>query len=171
MKTPFTLTEIYYQRLNDLLIAEKKYLKCFQKLAAASFTDELRSGLSPASTDQEQHIDRLQQCKVLAKLKGTGSLPVLDELLLGQANEALKATTKHTLSRDIEILHCSQTILNVKIAVYQALQRMAAALGQDHAALLLEQCVKDHQNSSGYLTQISHNIIYPKMVITNAEEK
>lgn len=171
MITVPTLTNIYTKRLNELLTAEKKYFKCFLKLSAAAFTEELRRGLSPALTDQEQHIERLQQCRALINVKGTAPLPELDELLVVQANKARKAYTKDTLSRDIEILHCSQTILNVKIAAYQSLQQMAVALQQDHAALLLEQCFKDHQNSSGYLAQISQNIIYPdyEIQIGNAE--
>ena len=165
MTTVPPLNDIYTKRLNELLTAEKKYLRCFLKLAAAAFTEELRRGLSPALTDQEQHIERLQQCKAMVKLKGAVPLPELDVLLLAQAEKTLKTSTKQTLSRDIEILHCSQTILNVKIAAYQCLQQMAVALKQDHAAILLEQCFKDDQNSSGYLTQIAQYIIYPNYEI------
>lgn len=165
------LTDIYTKRLNELLTAEKKYLKSFLKMATAALTEELRRGLSPSLTDQERHIERLQQCKALVRLKGAAPLPELDVLLLAQAEKALKTSTKQTLSRDIEMLHCSQTILSVRITVYQSLQHMAMALQQDHAALLLEQCFKDNQNSSGYLTQISQNIIYPnyEIQIGNAE--
>jgi hypothetical protein len=45
-------------------------------------------------------------------------------------------TRKPSSFRDIEMLHCSQSILNIKVAAYQALSLMASALQQDNTALL-----------------------------------
>jgi ferritin-like metal-binding protein YciE len=151
----------YHYRLKELLCFEKQTLKCLAKLSYASLTDELRKGLSPASFDQQQHIDRLKLClkQVRAKQIKESQEPLSP--LFSQAELARKSSRTPSVSRDLQLLHSGVSILNVSQCNYQELYQMAEVLDLQTAAELLEQSWKDVQNACAYLFQISANIIYP----------
>lgn len=166
-ESPQNLPAVYSRRLAALMAAEKKYLKCFLRLSAAAFTDELKTGLSPSSTEMDQHIERLKQCMARQKIKASSANDSLTDTLLKLVSDLLKPRKNPSRDRDIEILEYSQTILQLKVSGYQSLYLMAVALAQNEDAVLLEQCSKDNQNSHSYLLQISGNIIYPESLKVN----
>lgn len=163
-QSPLNLSTVYIQQLTTLMAAEKKYLKCFLRMSAAAFTDELKTALSPSSTEMDQHIERLKQCIATQKTKGTKTNDSLTNTLVKLVSDLLKPRIKPSRDRDFEILKYSQSILQLKVSGYQSLQLMAIALQQNQDAILLEQCSKDNQNSYSYLLQISANIVYPESI-------
>lgn len=156
--------QLYDQELALLLTVEKKYLKYFEKLSAAAYTDELKTGLSISSTGLDQHLKRLKECSGKIKILNSLIVKPVDEALLKTAAGLLQSRKKPSITKDMEILNCSQTVLQVKISNYQVLQLMGAALGREHDVILMEQCVRDNQNNYSYLLQISGNIIYPEAI-------
>ena len=163
----FNLEEVYNQQLSEMLTAEKKYSKYFDRLSAAAFTQELKSALSPANNEFPEHLERLKQCMAIQKIKPAKNINQLNEVILKQSDMARKSGKQMSVKRDIQILHASQVLLQVKIAVYQTIYQMAVALGKETAAVLMEQCCKDNQNAYAYLIQISANIIYPQSLRSN----
>lgn len=155
------LENIYFEKLSEMLVAEKKYILCLEKLSAAALTDELRIGLLPDSSDQYLHIDRLKLCFEMQKVKKAGVISALDKYFFEKSKDVVKGKVS-SLQKDISLLHTSQQIFHRKIEGYTSLQQMAIALGEEQSALLLEQCFKDDQNAYNYLVQVSQNIIYPK---------
>lgn len=166
-ESPLNLSAIYSQRLAASMAAEKKYLKSFLRLSAGAFTDELKTGLSPSSTEMDQHIERLKQCVASQKIKATSTNDSVTDTLLKLVADLLKPRKNPSRERDIDILKYSQIILQLKVSDYQSLYLMAVALQQNEDANLLEQCAKDNQNSYSYLLQISGNIIYPEYMKSN----
>ncbi|SDL40551.1 DUF892 family protein [Pedobacter antarcticus] len=161
-ETTLNLSAVYSQRLAALMDREKKYLKCFRDMSAAAFTDELKTALSPSSTEMDQHIERLKQCMTRQKIKGANTNDILTDTLLKLCADLIKPKKKSSRARDIDILEYGQLIFQLKVSAYQSLHLMALTLQQDEDAILLEQCSKDNQNSNSYLLQISGNIIYPE---------
>ncbi|PTT03542.1 hypothetical protein DBR11_01995 [Pedobacter sp. HMWF019] len=154
------LNDLYRQQLKQLIAAEKKHLKCLAKLAPAAGTDELKSAISRDSMDIEQNLERLTQCKSWIKGKSSVKANAKNSLstLIGNYPKRMKSSIYY----DIRILKYIQECFMLKIVTYQNLQLMAGILQQEHPVVLLEQCVKDNQNSYSYLVQISANIIYPE---------
>ena len=163
----FNLEEVYNQQLSEMLTAEKKYNKYFERLAKAAYTEELRSGLSPASNEFPQHLERIKQCMAIQKIKASTTTTELNEVILKQVDQAIKSGKEKTIKRDIQLLQVSKIMLQVKIAVYQTIHQIAVALGNEIAAVMMEECYKDNQNAYAYLMQISANIIYPQSVVTS----
>lgn len=161
MKENQPLLLAYTQKLKDLYAAEKKYLKCFIQFSSSATAHELKTALSPETTELAMQTDRLKQCMIMQQIKPGKELTEIDTLLLSMGKEAVKGKPLDT-QKDIRILHCAQTILKVKIAAYDVLYLLAAALKQEHEAMLLEQCSKDNQNTYGHLLQLSANVIYLK---------
>lgn len=158
------LENIYLEKLSEIFVVEKKYILCLKKLSAAALTDELRMGISPDSSDQHLHIERLKLCLEIKKSKKAGAISTLDQHFFEHCKDVVKGKVP-SVEKDISILHISQQIFQRKIQSFSSLQHMAIALGEEQSALLLEQCFKDDQNAYNYLVQVSQNIIYPKSVI------
>lgn len=163
------LLHTYQYRLNVLLDTEKQTLKCLAKLSYAALTDELRKGLSPASFDQQQHIDRLKRCLKQIKVKDAKNKNEPASEFFSQAELARKSGRTPSVARDLGLLHSGLSILNISKHSYRELYLMAVALEQHQAAVLLEQCWKDLQNACSYLDQVSANIIYPAAASDGAE--
>jgi len=155
------LENIYFGKLSEMFVAEKKYILCLKKLSAAALTDELRIGLLPDSSDQHLHIERLKLCFKMQKVKKAEVISALDECLFEKSKDVVKGKIS-SVQKDISLLHTSQQIFHRKIQGYTSLQQMAMTLGEEQPTLLLEQCFKDDQNAYNYLIQVSQNIIYPK---------
>lgn len=158
------LENIYLEKLSEIFVAEKKYILCLKKLSAAALTDELRKGISPDSSDQHLHIERLKLCLGIKKPKKAGVMSTLDQHFFEHCKDVVKGKVP-SVEKDISLLHISQQIFQLKIQSFSSLQQMAIALGEEQSALLLEQCFKDVQNAYNYLVQVSQNIIYPKAII------
>lgn len=152
----------YLEKLTGMLATEKKYLSCLKKLSAKAFTDELRMGLSPDSSDQQMHIQRLGLCIGQHKIKKAGQLSDTDRALLETATQIARGKER-TLEKDLILLKTGQQIFRRKSETYVKLQKIADSLGFGQSALLLEQCYRDDQNAFNYLLQVSQNIIAPKV--------
>jgi ferritin-like metal-binding protein YciE len=155
------LAEVFKSMLAEQLAAEKKYQKLFDKLPKLIHTDEMRLAISPGETDIETHISRLTSAMASLKQKATPALSGFDEETL----KTLKATAVKTVSlhKDLQLLEIFKALYNFKVSRYDSLYRMAAVLGHEEHAMLLEQCSKDNQNTYAYLNQISQNVIYPEV--------
>lgn len=162
MKTDNTRLRAYLEKLAGMLVAERKYLSCLKKLSAAAFTDELRKGLSPESSDQQMHKQRLGLCIKQHELKKTGQMTKADQAILETATQAGKGKDR-SLEKDLLLLKAGQQIFEKKSSDYQVIHEMAQASGLEKASMLLEQCFRDDQNALHYLLQVSQNIITPKV--------
>jgi ferritin-like metal-binding protein YciE len=154
------LTDVFKTMLAEQLAAEKKYHKFFDKLPKLIHTDEIRLAISPGETDIESHMSRLTRTLQSVKHKASSTLPVFEDELLKTLKSA--AGKSASLLKDLQLLEILKTVYNLKVSRYDSLYRMAAALGLEEYAILLEQCSKDNQNTYAYLNQISQNVIYPE---------
>jgi len=155
------ISELFKLILAEQLTAEKKYLKIFQKLSKSIVTDELKSAISPDATAIQDHLSRLSRALATVKHKQQAKLSPVDEELLNGINTTITVNRGQSLLKDIHLLHALKMIFNIKVARYDSLYLMAAALGEEEHSIVLEQCSKDNRNTSSYLDQIAQNIIYP----------
>ena len=156
------LYELYIQQLSQLLDTEKKISKSFAKLSLKADTEELRSALSTAAKDSEQHIDRISQCLKLNQAKASKGANEWNEFLLTAIGKATKASPKPSIHQDIEILRSCQYVFMANSVAFQNAHQISKLLEQEAAAMLMEQSAKDYQNNYAYLVQVAGNIIYPK---------
>ena len=162
MKTnELNLAEVFKFMLAEQLAAEKKYQKFFDKLPKLIYTDEMRLAISPGETDIESHISRLSRAMETLQQKTTSNLADPDQKFL-ESLKTVSAGKTVSLYKDIQLLEIFKALYNFKVSRYDSLYRMAAVLGHEEYAMLLEQCSKDNQNTYAYLNQVSQNVIYPE---------
>jgi len=154
------LNEVFKTCLSEQLAAEKKYMKALEKLPKVLLTDELKSAISPQATDIDSHLSRLTRAMEAVKQKPQAVISSVDEELLNTLKTV--AGKGASLLKDVQILHVLKLIFILKVSRYESLNQMAAALGHEEYAMLLEQCSKDNQNTFAYLNQVVQNVIYPE---------
>ncbi|MES2454821.1 MAG: DUF892 family protein [Bacteroidota bacterium] len=165
MKTPpLNLEELFRSQITELHATEKKLLKSFESLSAATQTDELRSALSAERSAQADHVSRLALVLQSLKMKATRDSDTISEELLKQVSEVTGYKKQQDLFKDVQILHCLKAVYSIKIARYSSLQLIAANLEMKHPAILLAQSLEESKNNFAYLIQIEQNIIYPAAI-------
>jgi len=165
MKTPpNNLLEVFNETVLACYATEKKFIKLFEQFSDLALTDELRSCLSPARNELQQHIDRLAQVLKSLKLRPHRISTPSDEALLTLGKEVCGYKKQQSRYKDVQILHAAKLITYHKIALYGSMEQMAAALSMEDAASLLGQSMEDNRNAGAYFMQIEQNILYPAVV-------
>lgn len=154
-------SELFNSRLSELYEVEKKCQKVYKRLLKAIYTSELRTAVSPSSTELETHLERLklimklQQIKS-GKLKDDKKYPFPDLTIISSLT-----SRKKSIRHDADIILNTMVIQNYKIAVYDFLHSASLELKLEQPAILLEQCIKDNKNTYAWLLQILNNIVNP----------
>ena len=155
------LMNFFQTRLVDLYLAEWLFKKSFVALSIAAYTDELRSALDSPSTEAEAHLNRLEIIITSLKVKpGKKQCPIVTALVK-KARELITKNEPGTAMRDAAIIYAAQHIEHYKIASYMVLLEVSRELKLEQASVLLEQCLKEENDTAAYLSQIASNIINP----------
>lgn len=155
------LNELFNSRLSEIYEVEKKCQKVYKKLAKAAYISELRTAVSPLSTEIEIHLERLklimklQQIKP-GKLKDDKKYPFPDLTIISSVTRR-----KKHIRHDSDIILNTMVIQNYKIAVYEFLYSTSLELKLEQSTMLLEQCIKEDKNTYSWLLQILNNIVNP----------
>ena len=151
----------------DFYQTEKQLIKQVIKLSKAGLTAELRKALSPTETEGAVHGERLQQIIKLRKLKAGRSTNGLATEYLAIAKAAVGRKGKPSIEKDLAILNAGKQMMHYRIACYQSLHIAAETLGLELPALLLEQCLREDQNTDAYLNQVAQNVLYSQFEDAN----
>ncbi|MGN7205903.1 DUF892 family protein [Pedobacter sp. SAFR-022] len=155
------LMEFFLTRLVDLYHAEKKFIKSFVALSIAAYTSELRTALNSPSTEAETHVNRLETIMKSLKVKPAKQECNIVSALVEKARDLIVKNEPGTAMRDAAIIYAAQHIEHYKIASYTVLHEVSKELKLEQASVLLEQCLKEENDTAAYLSQIASNIINP----------
>lgn len=154
------LAEWFDAFLIDFYQTEKQLIKQVTRLSEAGLTAELRKALSPTETEGAVHVERLQQILKLRKLKTDNTTNGLATAFLAIAKAAIGRKGKPSIAKDLAILNVGKQMMHYRIACYQSLHIAAETLGLDLPTMLLEQCLREDQNTDAYLNQVAQNVLY-----------
>jgi ferritin-like metal-binding protein YciE len=152
-----TLRDLYVDELKDLYNAESRLVKALPKMAKASTSDELRSGIEQHLEQTKEHANRLKQ--ILTDMgekaggkKCPGMMGILDE---GQ--EMLEEDFEGAVL-DAAIISGAQRVEHYEIAAYGCVRAWAEILGENEAKQLLEKTLEEEKETDQKLTQLSESI-------------
>jgi len=156
MKTQ-TLRDLYVDELKDLFDAENRLVKALPKMAKASTSDDLRSGIEAHLEQTKEHVNRLKQ--ILADMdekaggkKCPGMMGILEE---GQ--EMLQEDFDDAVL-DAAIISAAQRVEHYEIAAYGCVKTWAETLGEAEASRLLEKTLEEEKETDEKLTQLAEQI-------------
>lgn len=149
-----TLKDLYVDVLKDLYDAENKIVKALPKLAKAASSPELQQGFRQHLEQTEGHLERLNQ---VFRYLGEAAKPKkckAIEGLLEEAEELLEAESDSE-ALDASLIAAAQKVEHYEIASYGCARTYAKVLGQNDAAELLEQTLKEEKQTDEKLSELA----------------
>jgi ferritin-like metal-binding protein YciE len=153
-----TLRELYIKELRDLYDAEKQLTKALPKMAEATTSTELRSGIERHLEQTKGHVQRLEQIFETLGEKPTGETCKGMEGVIKEGDELAKDKKLHGAVRDAGIITAAQRVEHYEIAAYGCVRAFAELLKDDKAVNLLQQTLQEEKDTNEKLTEMSKEI-------------
>jgi len=162
MKTPpLNLVELFNSTVAGLYAADKKYLKCYDTIAKTAMLPELSNTLSSEQTNLESHINKLSLLIDMQGLKTSRITAILDDQMFNEAMDCCGFAKQKSILKDIQLLHCTQQILQSKMIRLESLYLIAKELKMEQAFNFIQDIKTDHEQTYSILLEIAQNKLYP----------
>lgn len=151
-----SLNTLLEEELKDIYSAEKQLLRALPKMAKKATSPELKTALQEHLEVTRSQVERLEsvfqelgkspKAKTCAAMKG----------LIEEATEMMEEDAEDAVM-DAAIIGCAQKVEHYEIATYGTLRTWAAQVGEETAAELLEQTLKEEEEADERLTGIAES--------------
>ena len=151
--------EFFVDELKDIYWAEKHLVKALPKMKKAATSPELAAAFDKHTGETETHIATLEKAFGLLDEKPTAKKCDAMAGLLEEADSIIEDTEKGTMIRDAGLILAAQKVEHYEIATYGGLRTLAAAMGHDDVAQLLQQTLDNEKATDEALTGIAESAI------------
>ncbi|MDQ6808541.1 MAG: ferritin-like domain-containing protein [Verrucomicrobiota bacterium] len=151
-----SLNTLLEEELKDIYSAEKQLLRALPKMAKKATSSELKTALQEHLEVTRNQVERLEsvfqelgkspKAKTCAAMKG----------LIEEATEMMEEDAEDAVM-DAAIIGCAQKVEHYEIATYGTLRTWATQVGEETAAELLEQTLKEEEEADQRLTGIAES--------------
>lgn len=152
-----TLRDLYVDELKDLYDAENRLIKALPRMAKASTSDELRSGIEAHLEQTKEHANRLKQILISMNEKAGGKKCPGMKGILDEGQEMLEEDFDGAVL-DAAIISAAQRVEHYEIAAYGCVRTWAEVLGETEASQLLEKTLGEEKETDEKLTQLAEEI-------------
>ena len=152
-----TLSELFVEQLRDLYDAENQLIKALPKMAEGATSDELRQGFEEHLEQTKAHAQRIEQIFEQLGEKAKGKKCKAMEGLVKEGAETLDEDMDENV-KDAALIAAAQRVEHYEIAGYGTARTYANLLGEDEAAFLLEETLKEEKETDAKLTQLAEGI-------------
>ena len=152
------LKELYIDELRDIYNAENQLTKALPKMAKAATSDELRAGFEEHLEQTKGHVERLERIFKELGEKPTGKKCKGMEGLVEEGAEMIKEDELDGEVLDAGLISAAQRVEHYEIAAYGCVRTYANLLGENDAAGLLEQTLKEEKETDQKLTKLAEKI-------------
>lgn len=159
LKVEPALYELFMDGIRDIYWAENHLLKVLPKMLNAASSPGLRSAIEQHLAETEGQVSRLEQIFELLKERVIAKKCDAMEGLSKEGEAIIESTEEGTATRDAGIILASQKVEHYEIAAYGGLTQVAATLGMEEVATLLEASLQEEKNADSSLTDIAENNI------------
>jgi ferritin-like metal-binding protein YciE len=156
--------EFFVDELKDIYWAEKHLVKALPKMKKAATSPELAAAFDKHTAETETHIARLEQVFELLGEKAAAKKCDAMAGLLEEANGIIEDTDKGTMIRDCGLILGAQKVEHYEIATYGGLRTLAAAMGRDDIAALLQQTLDNEKTTDEALTSVAEGLVNAEAV-------
>ena len=152
-----SLEDLFVDKLKDIHDAEKRITKALPKMIKTASSPELSEAFEEHLRVTEQQIERLEQIfenlgKTPARKTCHGMMGILEEGVETMGNEAPEAVM------DAALIASAQEVEHYEIGAYGCLKAWADLLGHKDEAKLLQQTLKEEEETDQKLTQLASTI-------------
>lgn len=151
--------EFFVDELKDIYWAENHLVKALPKMRQAATSKELAAAFEKHTTETQTHIATLEKAFELLGEKASAKKCDAMSGILEEANGLIEDTDKGTMIRDAGLILGAQKAEHYEIATYGGLRTLAAAMGHDDVAALLQQTLDNEKATDEALTQIAETLV------------
>jgi ferritin-like metal-binding protein YciE len=151
------LHDVYVEQLKDLHSAETQLIKALPKMAKAATSPELAEGFKAHLEQTKEHAARLEEIFRGLDEKPTGKKCKAMAGLIEEGAEAVEEDASPA-AKDALLIAAAQRVEHYEIAGYGSVKTYANLLGEDEAAKLLEQTLKEEVETDEKLTEAAKTI-------------
>lgn len=149
-----SLRELYIDQLRHLYSVETQLTEALPKMADAATDPKLKHAFTTHLQETRQHVTRLKE--ILGKTEDSVDSKKSKAMstLITEGEDMIK-DTKDDSVRDAGLILSAQRVEHYEIATYGAVRHFARLLGEESAAQLLEETLKEEAHADQLLTEIS----------------
>ncbi len=151
--------EFFVDELKDIYWAEKHLVTALPKMKKAATSPELAAAFDKHLGETKTHVETLE--KVFELLGEKAAAKKCDAMagILEEANGIIEDTEKGTMIRDCGLILGAQKVEHYEIATYGGLRTLAAAMGHDDVAKLLQKTLDNEKATDEALTGIAESVV------------
>lgn len=157
--------EFFVDELKDIYWAEKHLVTALPKMKKAATSPELAAAFDKHLGETKTHVETLE--KVFELLGEKAAAKKCDAMagILEEANGIIEDTEKGTMIRDCGLILGAQKVEHYEIATYGGLRTLAAAMGHDDVAKLLQQTLDNEKATDEALTGIAESVVNAEAIV------
>lgn len=153
-----TLEDLLQHELSDLYSAEKQIIAALPRMARAAANAELRRNLEIHLDQTRGHVDRLEK---IAQGMGASLGGHACKAMEGFVEEGAELIAEEASPdvRDAGLISAAQRIEHYEIAGYGTARSLAARLGFEEAASMLQQTLDEERETDMKLTGLARTMV------------
>ncbi len=156
-----TFEELSLEGLKDIYDSEHQITEALPKMAEAATNGELKKAFNTHLAQTQEQITRLERVFELLGEKAERKPCVATKGLIAEGNEHIKETQKGPLL-DAALIEGAQKIEHYEIAGYGTARTYANQAGKADVAALLEETLREEEETDKLLSGIAESVINPK---------
>ncbi|RYZ80659.1 MAG: ferritin-like domain-containing protein [Proteobacteria bacterium] len=156
-----TFEELALAGLQDIYDSEHQITQALPKMTEAATSPKLKKAFQTHLAQTEQQITRLEKVFELLGEKAKRKPCVATKGLIAEGNEHIKEVAQGPVL-DAALIEGSQKIEHYEIASYGTARTYATQLGQTEIAALLDETLKEEEETDQLLTKLAEETINKK---------
>jgi ferritin-like metal-binding protein YciE len=154
-----TLEEAFVEEIRDIYDAEKQLVKGLPKMAKAAHSEELRDAFKEHLEVTKGHVSRLEQVFEQLDQKAKSKPCKGMKGLVEEGKEVIEDGEDYPDHiADLELIGAAQKVEHYEISGYGTLRTWAQQMGNTGVSQLLEQTLKEEEQTDKKLTQIAKSL-------------
>lgn len=159
---------LFVSQLKDIYHAEKQILKALPRMARKAYSDELRVAFEKHRTQTEGQVERLEQVFELIGLAPRGKTCEAIQGLIAEAEEVIAENEGEVL--DAGLVAAGQAVEHYEMARYGTLIAWAKEMGHAQVVRLLEQTLKEEEQTDDLLTKLANRSINHEAAMVEGQQ-
>jgi len=151
-----TLKDLFLDELADMYDAEHRIVKALPKMAKAATCEKLKKAIISHLKETEGHVKKLEQVFQSFATKAEGKKCEATVGLLDEGDE-IAADFKGSPAINAALISAAQKVEHYEMASYGCLHEWAGLLGNQEAAGLLQDILKEEKAANETLTELARS--------------
>jgi ferritin-like metal-binding protein YciE len=156
------LRKIYIHELKVLYSAENQFARTLARLSKEATSPDLRTGFEALIRQTREHVARLARIfEALAESPEGKHFKGMAGLI--REDTGMIADDREPQELDVRLIAAARRAEHYEMAGYGCVHTYARLLGENEAALLLEQTLNEEEDTDAKLTELAETIIIEAM--------